>query len=133
MNYFDFPVLILNIKKTLIVPVQKEIEAYIKLAEQANKEYASYLRYFSNSNFVYEVYLKQLDLESDIRKAQGNPFGDLSFSEDQIPLNSLSNEEHLITVANYTKWLGLKDAQDILVSYKGFTTFSVFHEGSFQT
>mgnify|MGYP001170638531 CR=1 FL=1 len=122
----------INIKKTLIVPVQKEIEAYIKLAEDANKEYASYLKYFSNSNFVYEVYLKQLDLESDIRKAQGNPFGDLSFSEDQKPLNSLSNEEHLITVANYTKWLGLKDAQDILVSYKGFTTFSVFHEGSFQ-
>ena len=121
-----------KMKENLIVPVQKEIDSYIKSALETNKKYANYLRYFPNATFGYNVLLKQLDLEEDIKKAQGNPFGELSFSDDQTPLNNLKNEQHLITVVNFTKWLGLKTAQDIFVSYKGFTASSEFHQGSFQ-
>ena len=121
-----------NTKESLIVPVQKEIDNYIKSALETNKKYTNFLRYFPNATFGYDVLLKQLELEKDIKKAQGNPFGGLSFSEEQTPLNNLKNEEHLITVLNLTKWLGSKDSQDILVSYKGFTASSMFHQGSFQ-
>ena len=122
---------IAEVKDSLLSPLQIELDDYINKAKSKLDKYNIFIKCFPNGNYVNDVYLSQIELESDLRKAEGNPYSLLPKLDDQIFDSVINYKNHKFTIINATSMLGNKRPNILAVSYKGIKDSSGYLEGNF--